>query len=323
MPFRPPSFSTVVAFEAAARYESFARAAVELNLTQSAISHAIRALESRVGEQLFERRGRRVALTPGGAHLAQRIRAGLALLAGAFGDAETPDDDAERVVIGAPLEFVSQVLMPRLSASTLLDRCEVRTTLLPGALIDGAADLVVARGPVAWPALAHRLLAKDSVFPVAAPRLAGTAGFPDLHGLPLIENVTHPWRLWLAQVRWPGEPAGVGLVVDDWRMAMEAAKAGAGVCLALSSLARSDLASGRLIRVGSAELTLDEGYHLLWNPRAPRRAAVMSVIELVTGEAALSAERPRARAVEAQSRDDGTDRAARLKLVAPLAPRHA
>ncbi len=320
MPFRPPSFSTVVAFEAAARYESFARAAVELNLTQSAISHAIRALESRVGERLFERRGRRVALTPGGVHLAQRIRAGLALLAGAFGEAEAPDD-AERVVIGAPLDFVSQVLMPRLSASALLERCEVRTTLLPGALVDGAADLVVARGPVAWPALAHRLLAKDSVFPVAAPRLAGIAGFPDLDSLPLIENVAHPWSLWRAQVRAPGEPGGIGLVVDDWRLAMEAAKAGAGVCLALSSLARADLASGQLIRVGPAELTLDEGYHLLWNPRAPRRAAVMSVVEQLTGDAAVPPERPRTFAVEPRDRDDGPDRTARLKLVAPIGPR--
>jgi LysR family glycine cleavage system transcriptional activator len=320
VPFRPPSFSTVVAFEAAARYESFARAAVELNLTQSAISHAIRALESRVGERLFERRGRRVALTPGGAHLAQRIRAGLALLAGAFGDAEVLDD-AERVVIGAPLEFVSQVLMPRLSASSLLDRCEVRTTLLPSALVDGAADLVVTRGPVAWPALAHRLLAKDSVFPVAAPRLAGAAGFPDLTDLPLIENVAHPWRLWLAQVRAPGEPGGIGLVVDDWRLAMDAAKAGAGVCLALSSLARGDLASGRLIRVGPAELTLDEGYHLLWNPRAPRRAAVMSVVEQVTGEAALPVERSGPLPTDIRGSEEATYYAARLKLVAPLSPR--
>lgn len=316
MPFRPPSFSTVVAFEAAARYESFARAAVELNLTQSAISHAIRALESRVGEALFERRGRRVALTPGGAHLAQRIRAGLALLAGAFGDAEAPDD-ADRVVIGAPLEFVSQVLMPRLSASSLLNRCEVRTTLLPGALMDGSADLVVTRGPGAWPALAHRLLGKDSVFPVAAPRLAGCAGFPDLDGLPLIENVAHPWRLWLAQVRAPGEPRGIGLVVDDWRLALDAAKAGAGVCLARGSLARGDLASGRLIRVGAAELTLDEGYHLLWNPRAPRRAAVASVIAQVTDDATLPTERAAPLPPEPPGRDVAMDRAARLRLVAP------
>lgn len=289
MPFRPPSFTAVIAFEAAARYESFARAAVELNLTQSAISHAIRTLEARLGQSLFLRRGRRVMLTPRGAKLARRVRAGLSLMANAFSDEADPVDP-HRVVIGAPPDFTAQVLLPHLAAGDLLDSCEVRTTLSVSALNDGSADLIVAPGAGSWPDLASRRLGIDSVFPVASPQLARTRGFPDLGCLPLVENLAHPWRLWLAQVQNAHEPAVLGLVVDDWRLAIDAAKAGAGVCLARSSLAREDLAAGRLIRVGDAELTIGDGYHLLWDPRAKRRGAAVAIIERLTGEPLASGE---------------------------------
>jgi Transcriptional regulator len=55
MAVRPPSLRSIAAFEAAARHASFARAAEELNLTPGAISHSIRALEDRLGQQLFLR----------------------------------------------------------------------------------------------------------------------------------------------------------------------------------------------------------------------------------------------------------------------------
>src|SRR3954453_5919023 len=73
MPTRPPSLRAVAAFEAAARHESFAKPADELNLSHSRISHAIRGLEQRLGSELFARVGRCVALTPEGARLAQRL----------------------------------------------------------------------------------------------------------------------------------------------------------------------------------------------------------------------------------------------------------
>ncbi|MBM3872594.1 MAG: LysR family transcriptional regulator [Verrucomicrobia bacterium] len=68
----------LLAFATLARIGSFTLAAKELHLTQSAVSHAIKALEDELGLRLFERRGRRVALTPAGEHLlirAQRILA--------------------------------------------------------------------------------------------------------------------------------------------------------------------------------------------------------------------------------------------------------
>jgi DNA-binding transcriptional LysR family regulator len=56
----------LLAFVTLARIGSFTLAAKELHLTQSAVSHAIKALEDELGLRLFERRGRHVALTSAG-----------------------------------------------------------------------------------------------------------------------------------------------------------------------------------------------------------------------------------------------------------------
>ena len=64
--FLLPSIGDLTAFEAAARHGSFTRAAVELNLTQSAISRAVRMLEDRIDVVLFERVRQRVVLTAAG-----------------------------------------------------------------------------------------------------------------------------------------------------------------------------------------------------------------------------------------------------------------
>ena len=87
MPVRPPSLRAIAAFEAAARHESFTKAADELNLTQSAISHAIRSLELRLGVDLFDRFGRTVTLTEPGRTFVSRLRLSLNLISEAF---ETP-----------------------------------------------------------------------------------------------------------------------------------------------------------------------------------------------------------------------------------------
>ena len=84
MPVRPPSLRAIAAFEAAARHESFTKAADELNLTQSAISHAIRSLEVRLGVDLFDRFGRTVALTEPGRAFVSRLRLSLNLISEAF-----------------------------------------------------------------------------------------------------------------------------------------------------------------------------------------------------------------------------------------------
>src|SRR6188472_1019985 len=74
---RFPPFSALRPFEAAARLESFTKAADELHLTHGAVSHQVRALEEHLGTPLFTRHGKRVTLTSVGRSFAERLRASL------------------------------------------------------------------------------------------------------------------------------------------------------------------------------------------------------------------------------------------------------
>src|SRR5213595_2463990 len=80
---RLPGLTALRAFEAAARHESFSRAATELFVTHGAVSHQIRALEEELGLPLFVRQGKRVALTPAGRLYAERVRDALLQIAAA------------------------------------------------------------------------------------------------------------------------------------------------------------------------------------------------------------------------------------------------
>src|SRR4249919_671811 len=112
MAVRPPSLRSIAAFEAAARHSSFSRAAEELNLTPGAISHAIRALEVRLDQQLFVRSGRAVSLTRAGQTLAARVRLSLGLLTDAF---ETmPWRSVDRLVVSTTHGIAERIFAPRL-----------------------------------------------------------------------------------------------------------------------------------------------------------------------------------------------------------------
>ncbi|MCW5759502.1 MAG: LysR family transcriptional regulator [Phenylobacterium sp.] len=114
VPVRPPSLRAIAAFEAAARHESFTKAADELNLTQSAISHAIRSLELRLGVDLFDRFGRTVVLTESGRAFVSRLRLSLNLISEAFEAPARPG--RARLVVAATAGIAERILANRLPA---------------------------------------------------------------------------------------------------------------------------------------------------------------------------------------------------------------
>src|SRR4051812_33675027 len=110
---RLPPLSTLRPFEAAARLESFSRAADELHLTHGAISRQVRALEDHVGTQLFSRHGKRVLLTQTGRVFAERVRAALHDIQLAA-EAVSPVRRDNRLTVSVLPSFASRWLMPRL-----------------------------------------------------------------------------------------------------------------------------------------------------------------------------------------------------------------
>jgi len=169
---RPPSLRAIAAFEAAARHESFTKAADELNLTQSAISHAVRSLETRLGVDLFERYGRTVALTEAGRAFVSRLRLSLNLISEAFEAPARPG--RARLVVAATAGIAERILairLPAFLARTPDREIELRTVTGAAEVTAGEVDVALLYGAGSCAGLTQRRLAGEALFPVAAPTL--------------------------------------------------------------------------------------------------------------------------------------------------------
>src|ERR1700744_5387705 len=107
-----PPLNAIRAFAAAARHESFSRAADELFVTHGAVSHQIRALEAELGVSLFARDGKRVRLTETGRRYATQVRAALLQLADATRSIRAGDRD-RRLVVSMFTSFAASWVTPR------------------------------------------------------------------------------------------------------------------------------------------------------------------------------------------------------------------
>lgn len=294
MPVRPPSLRAIAAFEAAARHQSFTRAADELNLTQSAISHAIRSLELRLGVELFERFGRTVALTEAGRAFVSRLRLSLDLISEAF-DVQ-PRPGRARIVLGAAPGVLERIVAPRLPAYVQAhpeQKLDVRLVADHAPAASGEVDVAILFGAGACPGLARRRLAGETLIPVAAPAADLPRRPEDLARARLICQPQHPWRLWLEQVGLGDLATPTGVTVDGPMAALELARCGAGVALVRALLARDDLAGRRLVRLFEAEAPLREDYAAVWNPASPAADGVQHFVDWLaqdlSGEPRLNA----------------------------------
>src|ERR1700693_1997214 len=170
---RLPPLSALRPFEAAARLQSFSRAAQELHLTHGAVSRQVRALEDHVGVELFSRYGKRVALTPEGRAFAERIRNALQEIVQAA-DALSSRKRDPRLTVSVVPSFASRWLMPRLirfmEAHPKIEVNVLTSTAFTNFTDDGV-DVAIRLGRGPWPSLACEHFLDDEYFPVASPRL--------------------------------------------------------------------------------------------------------------------------------------------------------
>ncbi|MEX1108451.1 MAG: LysR family transcriptional regulator, partial [Dongiaceae bacterium] len=246
------------AFEAAARHLSLTFAAEELGVTQAAVSHHIRQLETHLGVALFKRRSRGIDLTPAGEILAPVVRESF----GRIGDALELLADAKP---GQPLSvtatpiFASRWLIPRLGRRTGED-IRVNIHLLPNLrLLDlrrREADIAVRCGIPPWPGLEAEFLVPIHLTPVCSPQFLEKSG-PireprDLLRLPLIHADTpdredgEEWRRWFGEIGIDELPSTQPLSFHEPMLSMQAAINGLGVGMGYSELIDGDLAAGTL-----------------------------------------------------------------------------
>lgn len=287
------NFNELLAFVTVAREGSFTRAAVQLNVSQSALSHTIRALETRFDMRLLTRTTRSVSPTEAGARL-------LATLAPRFQEIEAellamtalPDRPGGSLRIAAPGHAADTLLLPAL-ARMLPDYPDVNVEIM---VIEDAVDLALARCDAAVRLGEH--LARDLVATrigpdlrmavVGAParfeRLPAPATPQELTGHACI-NVRPPgataFAVW--EFARDGYPVNVRvegqLAVNGLPQARRAALAGLGLAYLPEDVVLEDIAAGSLVRVLDAWCAPFAGYHLYTPRKRPHNAAFALLLE--------------------------------------------
>ena len=257
-----PPLQYLLGFEAAARLGSFSRAADELGLSQSAVSHEMRLLEARIGQPLFTRLGRTIKLTDAGRDYQRSVMNSLEQLETGYRRLE-PFRKPGSVVIYAPRDFAARWLLPRLHLlRSAIPNCDpwIDTS---GAAIDFdelevSIAIVRAREPEAkWE---HHLLMQDVLAPVASPKLIPKPMKcpSDILNYPLIHNErAEGWSDWFEAAGVSTDDFSAGLDFSDSELALNAAERGLGVALASLSLIADSIKTGLLMR--PLPETLDTG----------------------------------------------------------------
>lgn len=252
---RLPPFAAVRAFEAAARHLSFTRAAEELCLTQSAVSHQVKSLEAFLGTELFQRRPRGVALTAAGRAYLRELTEVLDRLDFSTRRVAASQARAPLRIRGTPA-FAARWLVPRMHrfyARHPEIEWQVSTGLPPTDFARGDADVVIHWGaePVAGARVEPFLESPRA--PVAAPGLAETvrARRPaDLLKVTLLhDQVQDGWGGWFESAGVAAPAAARGPRFAHCDLVLAAAESGQGVALAYTTLIDRELASGRLVRL--------------------------------------------------------------------------
>lgn len=253
MPRRLPSLNALKAFEAAARHGSFTRAAEELCVTQGAVSHQVKALESELGLMLFRRERQRLAITEAGRTYLETVRDAFDRLA-AGTERLLQRQGAGSLTVSTSPNFAAKWLVHRLARFA---EAHPGIELRIGATVQHVdfarddVDLAIRHGDGNWPGLHVIRLCVERLFPVCSPALLrGRAGLrrpADLARHTLLHlNDRQDWAKWFEAAGIDGIDLTRGPVVNQANLAIDAAIDGQGVALARTALVAWDLLAGRL-----------------------------------------------------------------------------
>jgi LysR family glycine cleavage system transcriptional activator len=264
-------------FILAARLGNLSRAAAQLNLTVSALSHQMRGLEERLGQKLFTRSSRGVSLTEDGERLLSGIEAPLQAIERSMRRCLTPADDV-----------LSISLMPSVASSWLVPRLpdfvakhpEIQINLQSSTtLINFDVDPIDAAlrfGAGVWPGLKSEHLFDEWLTPVASPALIRKLGREQLRDLtlcPLLGDPGDRWTAWFA--RFGGEaPTRFVANFSDSETLNRAAVEGMGVALGRMTMARPLIEAGRLKTLTKQRMRAEFGHYLVYPRRSEQRQSV-------------------------------------------------
>lgn len=266
-----PSLGALLAFECAARHQSFTKAADELSLTQSAICRRVAHLEEFLGVVLFHRLRRGVRLTDAGVSYRRQVALRM--------------DEIERDALsimaqrgkGATIElavmptFATRWLIPRLDrfyAAQPTTQINLTTQTRPFLFSESGFDASLYFGLAGWPGTEGHLLMHEHSVPVCSPTLLGSRGSlspEEIAELPLIQQSTRPyaWRDWFRARGISPLHDMTGTRLELFSMSAQAAMLGTGVALIPPILIAEELAAGRLFIANNHSHVDEKAYYLI------------------------------------------------------------
>ena len=271
-----PPLNALRSFDAAARHQSFTRAAEELCVTQGAVSHQVKSLETELGLQLFKRERNGLVITEAG-------RDYLAVVRDVFDQLELATDRllqrqrSGTITVSTSPDFAAKWLVSRLGRfAEAYPEIELKLAALMHR-VDFAredVDLAIRHGDGQWPELDAVNLSTEELFPVCSPSLMTARGGlhepEDVLKFPLLHlDDRRDWSRWLVAAGHSGEGQLHGPILNHASMLIDAAIDGQGIALARTVLAASDLLTGRLVRPFRAAIPLRNTYWIVC-PKATR-----------------------------------------------------
>jgi LysR family glycine cleavage system transcriptional activator len=302
-----PPLNALRAFEAAARTGSFKSAALDLYVSQSAVSHQIKHLEKVLGVKLFDRRTRAVALTEAG-------RSYLPFLQQAFDSIS----DGTRLLTRVPREDILTVRMySTFAVRWLVSRLDTFQERYPDVQVrlttsqtdtvfpDQEIDLAVMIGQPQAGLAHYEYLFSPTMFPVCSPKLMATRSPikrpSDLAGLTILQVYPSAgdWTAWLKATRTKGVDPDSGLRFDSYDHALRMAARGLGVALAMQPYVSEDLAAALLVAPLPRHTVPAPGdWYLVYvaEKKTPRKIAMFQawLLEEINADESLAGLRTRA-----------------------------
>lgn len=288
-----PSTVALSAFEAAARHQSFTKAAEELSVTQSAVCRQIAALEDMLGVKLFRRTKRGVTVTDAGVGYARSVRARLDEVERDTLELMANGGQGTSLELGVVPTFATNWLMPRLVEFRRIHphiNVNMTTRTRPFLFEDTALDAAIYAGEASWPGTEGHFLMRENLIAVASPQLVAPRKelkAAQLARLPLLQQTTRPyaWRHWFESQGLQVENDMAGPRLELFSMLAKAAIHGMGVGLIPKFLVEKELESGSLVQVVRHDYLSDRSYYLIYPERKADRPALAAFRAWIESEA--------------------------------------
>lgn len=265
-----PATAVLLAFEAAARHQSFTKAAAELSLTQGAVCRKINGLEAQLGVALFRRNRRGVMLTEAGRAYARQVAQHLTVIERDTLDLMAGQGAGGTIELAVAPTFATRWLLPRLAEFARLYpdiTVNLTTRTRPFLFDDEGFDAAIYNGDGQWAGAETHFLLREDLMAVASPALLdGREQLTpqQIAALPLLQQTTRPtiWREWFESLGLQVSHAMAGPRYELFSMLAQAARCRMGVALIPRFLMEEELAEGKLALANPHVLARKNAYHL-------------------------------------------------------------